>query len=152
MSRLLYRLMNPPVAWLLESRIHRLMSGNTLLLEFRGRTSGRALRTPISYHAADGAAHCFTSRSFVWWRNLRGSPLVHVTVQGRRIATRALVEADDLDTKVAALHRFLVAVPRDASHAGVALDRAGRPDQGDLRRVAPDMVYLTFPLGPVELE
>ena len=82
----------------------------------------------------------------------RGGPPVHVTVQGRRIATRARVEADDLDIKVAALRRFLVAVPRDASHAGVALDRAGRPDERDLRDAAPGLIYLTFPLDPAELQ
>ena len=46
------------------------MSSNTLLLEFRGRKSGRALSTPISYHVDEGSDHCFTNRNFGWWRNL----------------------------------------------------------------------------------
>ena len=58
-----YKLLNPPVKRLLRSGLHGLTSKNTLLLEFTGRKSGRALSTPISYYLKDGAAHCFTTHS-----------------------------------------------------------------------------------------
>lgn len=41
-----------------------------LLLEFTGRHSGHAMSTLISDYFSEDAAHCFTSRSFGWWRNL----------------------------------------------------------------------------------
>ena len=65
---ILYRMINPPVRWLLRSPIHGLMSKNTLLLEFQGRKSGRALSTPISYYEAGGVMRGFTDRRFGWWR------------------------------------------------------------------------------------
>ena len=59
MSKALYRDINPSVRFLLRSPLHGLMSGNTLLLEFTGRKSGRALSTPISYRLEGNTAHCF---------------------------------------------------------------------------------------------
>ena len=146
MSALLYRLINPPVKWLLSSSLHGLMSSNTLLLEFTGRKSGRALSTPISYYYDGQAAHCFTSRSYGWWRNLVADQAVQVTLQGHRQGSTPYVEVSDLELMGAQLDAFLRAVPRDASHAGVKLDKDGNPDPADIRRVVPGMVYLRFPL------
>ncbi len=146
MSALLYGLINPPVKRLLRSSLHGLMSRNTLLLEFTGRKSGRALSTPISYHLDGQAAHCFTSRSFGWWRNLVTAQKVQLTVQGQRMRSTPQVEISDHELMGARLAAFLRAVPRDASHAGVKLDKDGNPDPADIRRVVPDMVYLRFPL------
>ena len=122
------------------------MSGNTLLLDFVGRKSGRALSTPISYHVENGAAHCFTSRSFGWWRNLTVPRHVQLTVRGKRWQSVPQVEVEDHELMVTRLAAFLAAVPRDAAHAGVTLDEQGIPDPADMRRVIPDMVYLKFPL------
>ena len=141
-----YKLLNPPVKRLLRSGLHGLMSKNTLLLEFTGRKSGRALSTPISYYLKDGAAHCFTARSYGWWRNLTSGHVAHLTIRGRRIASTPQVETEDQAVIAAELKRFLQAVPRDAKAAGVRLDKQGVPDAEALRRVAPNMVYLKFPL------
>ena len=43
------------------------------------------------------------------------------------------------------LRSFLRAVPRDASHAGVALAADGTPSEEDIARVAGNMVHLVFP-------
>ena len=122
------------------------MSSNTLLLEFTGRKSGRALSTPISYHLDGQTAHCFTSRSFSWWRNLTAPQEVQRTVQGQRWYSTPHVEISNHELIGAQLDAFLRAVPRDASHAGVKLDKDGSPNPADIQRVAPDMVYLRFPL------
>jgi len=146
MANTLYRIINPPVRWLLRSPLHGLMSKNTLLLEFTGRKSGRALSTPISYYLNDQAANCITSRSFGWWRNLTTGRTVHLTIKGKRYQSTPIVEHDDHTTIARQLEAFLRAVPRDAAHAGVALDKQGNPDPDDIRRIAPDMIYLQFPL------
>ena len=146
----LYKWINPPVKCLLKSRFHALMSSNTLLLEFVGRKSGRALSTPISYHLEGSTAHCFTNRSFVWWKNLTNGQAVTLTIAGKTIESVPSVITDDTETKEAALASFLRAVPRDAAHAGVQLDREGTPNAEDIQRVAPDMVYLKFPLSSGE--
>lgn len=142
MSNLLYRLINPPVKALLRSPLHRLLSHNTLLLEFTGRRTGRALSTPISYHEANGHYHCFTSRGSRWWRNLVGSRPVRIRVAGRQFEAIPQVEQENREIMAIALRAFLLAVPRDAAHAGVRLDERGEPSESDIRRVVPDMVYL----------
>ena len=43
----IYKWINPPIKFLLASPLHGIMSSNTLLLDFTGRKSGRALSTPI---------------------------------------------------------------------------------------------------------
>jgi hypothetical protein len=83
MGNLLYRLINPPIRSLLRSPFHGLMSKNTLLLEFTGRNSGRSLSTPISYYLSKQTAHCFTSRSFSWWRNLTTGAQVQLVIKGK---------------------------------------------------------------------
>jgi hypothetical protein len=148
MSRAFYRLINVPVRALLRSPLHGLMSRNTLLLEFSGRRSGRALSTPISYHERDGVLHAFTSAEFGWWRNLLQGQ-IHVVVRGRRLPVQAEVNASDDAEKARALDAFLRAVPRDAPHSGVALHADGTPDPDDILRVVPGMVQLTLrPLRP----
>lgn len=146
MSSALYRLINPPVRALLRSPLHGLMSRNTLLLEFVGRRSGRALATPISYHMADQTAHCFTNRSFRWWHNLTNGQPVQLTIRGRRWRSTPVVERTDSVLMAERLTAFLRAVPRDAAHAGVRLDSNGEPHADDVQRVVPNMVYLKFPL------
>lgn len=150
MSNFLYKFINPPIKRLLKSPFHRVLSKNTLLLEFKGRRSGRGLSTPISYYVAGGRAHCFTSKEYGWWRNLLDDAIVQIVVKGESIKTVAsvVVETDDKvcsrKMMADALYMFLLAVPRDASHAGVRLGADGKPDLGDINRVISGMVYLSF--------
>ncbi|MEM7099645.1 MAG: hypothetical protein AAF541_15370 [Pseudomonadota bacterium] len=122
------------------------MSDSTLLLEFTGRKSGRRLSTPISYHINGGFAHCFTNRNFHWWRNLQNGQTVGLRVSGKSYQSAPEVETQNLDVMRSALNDFLRAVPRDAAHAGVKLDKLGNPDQQDIHQVVNDMVYLKFPI------
>lgn len=144
MANTLFRIINPAVRWLLRSPFHGLMSQNTLLVEFTGRKSGRALSTPISYHRDEKGAHCFTSRSFGWWRNLTTGQPVRLTIRGQSWQSTPVVEASDNARKATQLEAFLRAVPRDAAHAGVSLDKQGNPDIDEIHRVVPDMIYLQF--------
>ena len=73
MSKALYSVINPLVKLILSTPLHGLMSRNTLLLEFKGRKSGKSYTTPVSYHATNDSVHCFTDRANKWWHNLRGS-------------------------------------------------------------------------------
>ena len=146
MANTLYRLINPPVRALLRSPLHGLMSRNTLLLSFNGRKTGKLLSTPIGYYEKDNAAHCFTNRSFLWWKNLTNRQTVQLTIRGRTWHSTSEVEAEDHAKMALQLDAFLRAVPRDASHAGVALLPDGSPSPPDIERVVPQMVYLKFPL------
>ena len=145
MSKRLYRAINPVVKKILRSPLHGVLSQNTLLLEFTGRKSGRKLSTPVSYHLTDGIAHCFTRKSFVWWKNLNSGEPVYVTIKGKRHLVRPEVEAENSEVKGQALRHFLRAVPRDAPHSGVSLDTSGDPNVDDIQRVVSDMVYVRLP-------
>ena len=145
MSKRLYRVINPVVKKILRSPLHGVLSQNTLLLEFTGRKSGRKLSTPVSYHLTDGIAHCFTRKSFVWWKNLNSGEPVYVTIKGKRHLVRPEVEAENSELKGQALRHFLRAVPRDAPHSGVSLDTNGDPNVDDIQRVVSDMVYVRLP-------
>lgn len=142
MSRLLYRVLNPVVSGLLRSPAHGLLSGNTLLLEYRGRRSGRFFRTPVSYCERDGVLHCFAGRNHLWWRNLAAGEPVDVVLRGRRQTMTPTVNLDDRDMIAARLRDFLLAVPRDAPHSGVRLGAGGEPDAGDLAAAAGRHVHV----------
>ena len=146
MSNRLYRIINPPFRALLRSPLHGLMSRNTLLLSFRGRKSGKSLATPISYNEKDNVAHCFTNRSFIWWKNLTNGQTVQLTIRGQEWQSTPEVETENHPVMADQLGAFLRAVPRDASHAGVALQQDGTPSPTDIEQVIPQMVYLKFPL------
>ncbi len=143
MSSSIYRFINPPVKLLLKSPMHRILSGNTMLLEFTGRKTGRPLSTPISYYRTGNKVHCFTSKAFGWWRNLLVTKSATAIVAGRCYRCEVEVEYEDKQTLQLELERFLLAVPRDAKHTGVRMVN-GRPDMSDIQQVIPAMVYLSF--------
>ncbi|MDZ7685507.1 MAG: hypothetical protein U5O39_11300 [Gammaproteobacteria bacterium] len=84
MNKLFFRIINPVVKAILASPLHGLMSRNTIVIEFRGRKSGRLLSTPVSYVATDKEIHCFTSPAFPWWRNLLTGESVTLLLRGKR--------------------------------------------------------------------
>ena len=149
MSAGVYKIINPIVKTILRSPLHSLMSRNTLLIEFEGRKTGRALSTPISYHAVGGRVSCFTSRSYPWWRNLVANADVTVRLKGCSLNGHANVTESESIQIVSALRDFLIAVPRDAAHAGVLLDQDGQPIESDLIEASKRLVHISieFPLA-----
>ena len=109
------RALNPVVGFLLRSPLHRLLSRDVLLLRYRGRRSGRAFRTPLSYVEHDGALFCFTrSGASHWWRNLRGGAEIEIRIRGRVCPAVAVVLPSGSDTARVPLRRFLTRNPRTA--------------------------------------
>lgn len=146
MSRLLYRVINPVVAGVLRSPLHPILSGNTLLLYYQGRRSGRAYRTPVSYHQHDDEIHCFAGREHRWWRNLQNAGSVVVLLRGQRLDATPRVTVGPPALLIPRLREFLRAVPRDAGHSGVRLDRCGEPLAADLAAAAQGLVHVALHL------
>ena len=145
MSKTLYAVINPVVKFILRSPIHGLMSRNTVLLEFKGRKSGKTYSTPVSYHATDnGHVHCFTDKSYKWWRNLRDADEVGLTLKGRKVVGKPSVLLDGSTRVQTALHDFLLATPRDAPYTGVALDADGRPVASDIIEASKRVVFISI--------
>ncbi|MBT4519136.1 MAG: nitroreductase family deazaflavin-dependent oxidoreductase [Halieaceae bacterium] len=144
---LLYKIINPIVKALLASPVHGLMSDNTVVLYTRGRKTGRAYSTPVSYMQESKVLHCFTARTSPWWRNVAAMAKIEVLLQGqRRTATPAVILDDDA-RKNEVLTRFLRAVPRDAAFSGVTMLSSGEPDGDDIARVVSNMVLVELHLS-----
>src|SRR3972149_1856772 len=90
-SAVMNRLADPPVALLLRSPFHRLLSGSTLLITVTGRRSGTRYTTPVNYFREGSRLTVFSRRGRTWWRNLRGGGPVLVRLQGRDIVGRGEV-------------------------------------------------------------
>lgn len=145
MSDIFFKIVNPVVKALLQSPLHGLMSHNTVLLKFRGRKTGRELSTPVSYRLSGDELQCFTS--YPWVKNLQNGGTIELVLKGRlRRGTLALT-VDEPDRIATALAQFLVAVPRDAPHAGVTLDANGQPDQADVAAAAGKLTLITIHLN-----
>lgn len=127
----LLRVANPVVRRVLGSRVHRLLSGSLVLLEYEGRTSGRTFAIPLRYAETVDGQQLVTvavdrSRK-LWWRTFTQPRRAVVVLRGARRDVRGmLVEGarnDDASATYAA--RF----PRSAGlleHAAVVVfERTG---------------------------
>lgn len=144
MSQALFALVNPVVKAVLRSPFHGLLSRNTMILEFKGRKTGRTYSTPVSYHAVGGRIRCFTNKSSRWWRNLVDAPTVALRLRGEDRVGAPTVSADASPSVAEAFSAFLAAVPRDAPHAGVRLDAEGRPVASDVQAALDDLVLISI--------
>jgi hypothetical protein len=144
MSKILYAVINPVVKTILCSPFHGLMSRNTVLLEFKGRKSGKAYSTPVSYRAENDQLQCVTDKTNKWWLNLRGGDDIRVILRGQEMAGTPSVLADGSKTVQAALHDLLLASPRDASHANVGFDANGQPVAEDVERASKNLALITI--------
>jgi len=88
------RFVNPVMDRLLRSRLHALAGRHTVLLEVRGRRSGRVFRVPVTAVPDGSGALVVRSRpGRAWWRNLRGGAPVGVWIGGEhRTATGAVLD------------------------------------------------------------
>jgi hypothetical protein len=95
MRKVLNRVANPGVAFLLKSPLHRLLSGRVMLITVTGRRSGRSYTTPVEYERSRDQVHAKSWSSRTWWRNLEGGAPVSVLVRGRWLQGRGVAERTD---------------------------------------------------------
>jgi deazaflavin-dependent oxidoreductase (nitroreductase family) len=137
---------NPIVKFLLRSPLHSAMSGSTLLITYTGRKSGKQYTLPVSYIRKDNTLTCITSRSRIWWRNLRGEATVELLLQ--RQVHKAVGEVlEDPEEVVEGLRAYLLQAPHLARFFKIAFDEEGKPDQRDLEREAEDLVLVKLHLS-----
>jgi hypothetical protein len=135
-ERRYYRVLNAVTRVLLRSPLHGLRSGRVVLIEYRGRRSGKRYRLPVSYwERVPAEVVCLTSTTWSrWWRNLDGAA-VALWVRGQRKSGRAeLVDAPELRRELVA--GFLRHNPHDAHHYGVETDAGGQPRSDGLDALA----------------
>lgn len=150
-ERRYYCVLNAVMRALLRSPAHRLRSHRVLLLEFRGRRTGRCYRMPVSYwERAPVTVVCLTSAAWSrWWRNLDGAAVVVWLRGAQRNGHAELVVEHGL--KVELVSGFLRHNVHDAHHYGVVLDDTGKPTEASLAALAesPETKVITVSLGPV---
>src|SRR5258708_6460808 len=86
------RLRNAVPLLVLHSPLHRLLSGNVMLLTFTGRVSGRVYTVPVVY-SREGEAFLVTTDSR-WWKNLRDDARIRVRVGSRRFVGVAAIDTE----------------------------------------------------------
>jgi len=75
---------NGVIERLLRSRCHALAGRRTVLLEVRGRRTGRVFAVPVTAVPAGKGEFRIRSRAErQWWRNLRGGAPVGVWIGGK---------------------------------------------------------------------
>lgn len=113
------RIGNRIVGAVLQSPLHRLLSGSTALIRYTGRRSGRTITTPVRFAAHRDKIVIFVGnpRSKTWWRNFRQDHELDILVRGRWSAMtgRAVVGADDPEAIAPLLVAYLARFPRVAS-------------------------------------
>ena len=128
----MFRLLNPFMATLLRSRLHRLLSRQIMLLSFTGRISGQRYTVPVGYVETDDAL--LTRTEARWWRNLRGGASVTVRLRGQtRAGTAELITSlEGMRASYAAIQRLS---PGYGRSLGVAFGPDGQPAIEDIERV-----------------
>jgi deazaflavin-dependent oxidoreductase (nitroreductase family) len=132
---------------LLWSPLHHLGSKRLLLLTFRGRKTGKAFTTPVSYVQVGETVLIGTERA--WKENLRGGVRVGLWLRGERRMGRAEVLDDEAGMREC-YREMLANNPGYGRFIGVTLNEDGQPDPDAVRRARDQgLVVVRVHLEPV---
>ena len=140
----LWFLINPFVALLARSPLHFIISHQVLVIQFKGKRSGKSYLVPVSYHEHDSSYTCVTLRSNIWWRNLKDISHTQIWLQGKLTDVKIDLEFNN-DQIVESTLKDLVTNNRvDAYFAKIKLNKDGIPDTDDLSNAAHRHTVLKF--------
>lgn len=136
---------NTLLSWLLRSPFHGFLSGNMMIISFRGRKSGKGYSTPVNYFRAPGEQGeylvTFSKPERVWWRNLRGGAQVTLRLQGNTVRGQATA-SQDLDLTKKYLNIYLTRNPKAARYFGVQMTPENLPEEASLAQAAGKLVIV----------
>ena len=143
----LWFLINPVVAFLARSPLHFLISHQVLVIQFKGRKSGKQYLVPVSYHEHESSYTCLTLRSNIWWRNLKEVSHTKIWLKGTLKNAQIDLEFNN-DQIVESTLRDLVTNNRvDAYFAKIKLNKDGSPDSDDLIQAGKIHTVLKFTIN-----
>ena len=143
----LWFLINPVVAFLARSPLHFLISHQVLVIQFKGRKSGKQYLVPVSYHEHESSYTCVTLRSNIWWRNLKEVSHTKIWLKGTLKNAQIDLEFNN-DQIVESTLRDLVTNNRvDAYFAKIKLNKDGSPDPDDLIQAGKIHTVLKFTIN-----
>jgi len=131
--------------YLLRTPSHFIFSKSMMLLEFRGRKSGKLYSTPVSYMREGDVVTAFTDSP--WQRNLLGGAPVTVYLKGKAVEGYCEV-IDDGDAVSEGLTHFLLQNRWVAGFYGVSFDVDGQPILEEVERGSQQHVMLRIQLSP----
>lgn len=137
---------NTFMCWLARSPLHGMISKSVLLVTYRGLKSRKTYTTPVNYVEIEPGVLLVTStRTRMWWRNLRGAAAVTLRLRGKDVA--AIGEAlEDAGEVAEGLLSYLSSAPQYARYFKVGLDEDGLPRRADVERVMAERVVVRFRL------
>ena len=121
---------NACVSALLRSPFHRLLSGSTDLIRYRGRLTGREITMPTQYAERGDDVVILVGRpdTKTWWQNFRTERDLDLLIRGRwsPMTARAVVGADEAAEIGPLLDAYLTRLPHARLGEGTPGDRARR--------------------------
>jgi deazaflavin-dependent oxidoreductase (nitroreductase family) len=141
---------NPFVAAILRSPLHRLLSGRVLLLTYTGRKTGARYTFPVGYSREGETLTIVSTRH--WWKNLRGGAPVMVRLQGRRMARADVIT--EPDAVLAEVERLVARYGRAGASRRIflALDTTPPPTRAELTQALRGwvVIHLRLEAGAAE--
>ena len=125
--------MNVVMRPLLASPLGRRVGG-VMLLEFRGRRSGRTIKVPVNFHLVDGVPMAFTDAR--WRVNFDGGAPVKVTHRGQAYETRGSLVPMSPEEIGRAVRKSLD-TGGSAQRMGIKTARGHRPTASELAGLGP---------------
>ena len=125
--------------------LHRLISGQILLLTFTGRKSGKHYTTPVGYIQEAKTVTILTKWFRPWWRNFQETTPVEVRIQGRIFQGKAKALTDEAAI-IPLIAETVTKYPYYADFYDIRRIAPGKPDMDDVRRVAPKVVAIQIAL------
>ena len=141
----LFPALNPLMRILLNSPLHRLMSGSVMIIYFTGRRTGRRRATPVRYlKESDACVVCLTGRETRWWPNFLEPRDVELQLAGRRLVARAHARPNDTERKSSVLRETLKRFPADAPYHGIVVKRGQEPTSAQFEAAVARDVVVSF--------
>jgi hypothetical protein len=126
---------NPLMEWLLKSPLHGMLSGNTMIVYYKGCKSGKAYHLPVGYLRANNTLLTVSYKRRTWWRNMCSGADVMVLLKGKRLPAYAQVIEDDAGV-AEGLRAFISENPRFAGLFKVNVGADGQLDPVGLQQAA----------------
>ena len=140
----LWFLINPFVAFLARSPLHFIISHQVLVIQFKGRRSGKSYLVPVSYHEHESSYTCVTLRSNIWWRNLKDVARTQIWLKGKLTDVQIDLEFNNDQIIENTLRNLVTNNKVDAYFARIKLKKDGSPDSHDLAQAAKIHTVLKF--------
>ena len=131
--RVLSKVGNPFVGFLLQSPLHGLLGAKFMLITVTGRKTGRTYTTPVNYVREGDTLTVISRKNRTWWRNLSEAAPVFVRIKGKRRTGMGRVLPLEGAALVAAVSNF---------YGGMGL----RPDPAKIEATAAESVVVRIEL------